>query len=110
MKKFRKTIPYFILLVLVYVCVALIIRDNREKSLRENCSYANAVITEYYSINFAFYYKYEFTFEGKKYNGSKKRNSKSKYPAIGDTVKIEFDKHNPKNNNVISEYSINASE
>jgi hypothetical protein len=110
MKNFRKTILYFILLVLVYVCIALIIRGNTEKSLRENCSYTNAVITEYYSISFVFYYKYEFTYDGKKYEGSEKRNQKSKFPAIGDTIKIEFDTHNPKNNKVISEHNINVSE
>ncbi len=104
MKDFRKIAPYFIILILVYVFIALLLQGNRDKSLRENRSNTKAIITEYYSINFVFYYKYEFTYDNKKYNGREKRNPKSTYPAIGDTVEIEFDTHNPKNNNVISIY------
>lgn len=103
MDNFRKLTLFILLFILVYVCIAIIIKGNRTKSLRENYSYTNAIVTEYYTISFVFYYKYEFIYDGTKFNGSEKRHSRSIFPAIGDSVKIIFDTHNPKNNSVVSE-------
>lgn len=76
-------------------------QEQREKSLRAHRQSAEAIVSEYYSISFAYYYKYSFNVDGKIYTGSNRRNPKSDTPAIGDTIFIEYDVLSPDNNTVI---------
>lgn len=87
--------------ILIYIIVGLVLKDQRAKSLRENKEVVRGVVIEYYSISFSYYYKYEFSVDGKTYTGSEKRNLKSEYPGIGDSVLIEYDALYPCNNKVI---------
>ncbi|MBD5364594.1 MAG: hypothetical protein HDR79_06555 [Bacteroides sp.] len=103
--KFIKIIFGFIVAILTYCIVGLVLKDQRTKSLREHRIEAQAIISEYYSISFTFYYKYKFNVNGKVYYGSEKRHREKDIPAIGDTILIEYDALSPKNNRVISSYN-----
>ena len=100
--KFIKIIFGFIVVILTYCIVGLVLKDHREKSLREHRKEAQAIVSEYYSISFTFYYKYKFNVNGKVYYGSEKRHREKDIPAIGDTILIEYDALSPKNNRVTS--------
>ena len=100
--KFIKIIFGFIVAILTYCIVGLVLKDQRTKSLREHRIEAQAIISEYYSISFTFYYKYKFNVNGKVYYGSEKRHREKDIPAIGDTILIEYDALSPKNNRVTS--------
>ncbi|MDE5821762.1 MAG: hypothetical protein K2H63_04665 [Paramuribaculum sp.] len=100
--KFIKIIFGFIVAILTYCIVGLVLKDQRTKSLQEHRIEAQAVVSEYYSISFTFYYKYKFNVNGKVYYGSEKRHREKDIPAIGDTILIEYDALSPKNNRVIS--------
>ena len=100
--KFIKIIFGFIVVILTYCIVGLVLKDQRTKSLREHRIEAQAIVSEYYSISFTFYYKYKFNVNGKVYYGSEKRHREKDIPAIGDTILIEYDALSPKNNRVTS--------
>ena len=55
--KFIKIIFGFIVAILTYCIVGLVLKDQRTKSLREHRIEAQAIVSEYYSISFTFYYK-----------------------------------------------------
>lgn len=100
--KFIKIIFGFIMAILTYCIVGLVLKDQRTRSLRDHRIEAQAIVSEYYSISFTFYYKYKFNVNGKVYCGSEKRLHEKKTPAIGDTILIEYDALSPNNNKVIS--------
>ena len=80
-------------------------KHSREDSLNKNSDETKAVVTEFYSISFVFYYKYNFEANGIKYEGSGRRNQDSDEIAIGDTILIEYDRLDPTNNKPIAIYS-----
>lgn len=101
MKTNWKIVIGFAAAILIYIIVGLVLKDQRAKSLRENKEVVKGVVSEYYSISFSYYYKYEFSVDGKIYTGSERRNPKSEYPCIGDSILIEYDVLYPNNNKAI---------
>ena len=101
---FKSNFRRSILFILIFLGIALIIRYIRDDSLNKNSVETKAVVTEFYSIRFITYYKYNFEVNGIKYEGSDRRNPNSNEIAIGDTIIILYDRTNPKNNKPISLY------
>ena len=92
---------WLLLFVVGYVIIGLILKDERRKSLYENRNETTAVVSDFYSINFVYYYKYTFSVDGKEYTGSAKRNPKIDDVQIGDTLFVVYDRENPNNNEPI---------
>jgi len=101
MKTTWKIVISFAAAILIYIIVGLVLKEQRAKSLRENKEVVKGVVSEYYSISFNYYYKYEFSVNGKIYTGSEKRNPESEYPCIGDSILIEYDALSPNSNKAI---------
>ena len=97
----RRILITVTLSIIVCCIIGLIMQEQRKESLRAHRQLAEAIVSEYYSISFAYYYKYSFNVDGKIYTGSNRRNPQSDTPAIGDTVLIEYDALSPDNNTVI---------
>lgn len=104
-KKIKPAYLILLLLIVTYVVVGLLMKHSREDSLNKNSDETKAVVTEFYSISFSFYYKYDFEANGIKYEGSGRRNQDSDEIAIGDTILIEYDRLDPTNNRPIAIHS-----
>ncbi len=58
--KIKPSYIILLLLIVTYITVGLYMKYTKETSLNRHQGETKAVVTEFYSINFVFYYRYDF--------------------------------------------------
>lgn len=81
---------------LLFIIIGGVVKNN---SLSVNLNYTNAVITDFRSgPRLSNYFDYDFTIDGKRYQGSGEYYPKKESLSIGDSILIVYDGTNPDNN------------
>lgn len=102
MKSYKSLINYVVIAgMALFIIIALVVQENKSKTLHSNGKYTKAVVTEFYTIRFTDHFRYKFTINGKDFSGSDLSGKNTDSLSIGDTITIIYNSQNPSVNKYI---------
>jgi len=102
----RKTIPFFFILIMIFL-VSYLWRRNKNSDIERNSKYTFGKITKKLSsLKNGNHWYYEFTYKGKIYEYY--RSTHVGYNVkVGDFFLVQFSKNNPEHSKIYYEYQLN---